>query len=115
MAPATGADGCLCPPPSLFVPVHVRVERCRGRRQQGGISVGVAWRIDQASGDRVVISKLIKDTHNYRIDGTNVAAVGNAPGHRAGQVLHRVITAATRGGQGFFWGSGIKGTGDRSA
>ena len=28
-----------------------------------GISVGVAWWIDQASGDRVVISKLIKDIH----------------------------------------------------
>ena len=90
--PATGADGCcLCPPPSLLVPVHVRGERCRGRCQ-GGISVGVAWRIDQRRSRRHLQAH--QGHPRDRVDavagdGTNVAAVGNAPGHRAGQVLHR--------------------------
>ena len=90
--PATGAElrlpGVLTPP-SLLVPVHVKGERCRGRCQ-GGISVGGLIR-------PAAIARHLAQAHLEHPrdradavagDGTNVAAVLNAPGHRAGKVLH---------------------------
>jgi len=73
----------LCP--SLLVPIHVRGER---GRCQGGISVGVAWRIGQASGDRVVISKLIKDIHEIGITGIICSVPQNV---RTRYQVHRLM------------------------